>query len=146
MRTVSFRECNPKHPWNEWYIYLHLVDLDGVGKYIVRPMDPMGGGMCWVRPPLRIPVIARSNQGVRMVPPPALWCGWRGGGGSSSSSNNNSTRSRSSIPHKNTPIHFPTPYKLLFQGPFYKSSIWTRLAFYILSPFMVGGRQWIGIL
>lgn len=51
-------------------IYLHLVDLDGVGKYIVRPMDPMGGGMCWVRPPLRIPVIARINQGVRMVPPP----------------------------------------------------------------------------
>ena len=24
-----------------------------------------------------------------MVPPLALWCGWRGGGGSSSSSNNN---------------------------------------------------------
>ena len=42
MRTVSFRKCNPKDPWGEGYIYLHLVDLDGVGKHIVRPMDPMG--------------------------------------------------------------------------------------------------------
>ena len=47
------------------------MDLDGVGKYIVRPMDPMGGGMCWVRPPLRIPVIARINQGVLYGTPPS---------------------------------------------------------------------------
>ena len=30
------------------YIYLHLVDFDGinVGKYIVRPMDPIGMVAC----------------------------------------------------------------------------------------------------
>ena len=32
-------------PWDERYIYLHLVDFEGfhVGKYTVRPMDPENG-------------------------------------------------------------------------------------------------------
>ena len=33
----------PKDPWDERYIYLHLVDLYGKRRYIDMPyMDPMG--------------------------------------------------------------------------------------------------------
>ena len=39
-RAVRFRECNPKDPLDERYIYLRLVDLDGVGKKHMGSQQP----------------------------------------------------------------------------------------------------------